>query len=115
MSGLHDLHDLLSDSPGILLADELGECALKIGKTHELRQLGRMGIGENSAVGNYNDAAADLFNNFEHMRDVENGLALRSKQFKEIFEEPCRNHVEPGEWLVEKDVYKRQGQAALGQ
>jgi hypothetical protein len=82
MSGLHDLHDLLGHDASVLLPDELSECALKIGQMHELRQLGRMGVGENSAVGNYNDTAADLFNNFEHMRDVENGLAVRSKQFK---------------------------------
>ena len=103
MSGLHDLHDLLGDGPGILLADELGEGAFEVWKVHEFGQLGRMGIGKNSAVGNHDDTVADLLDNFEHVRDIKNSLALRGQQFQQIFEQSCGNHVESRKGFVEDE------------
>ena len=86
MGDLHYLNNLLRDCARFLLLHQLCKDAFKIWKAHQLNQIRGRSIGQNSSFCNHDDTAANLFDDFKHMRDIENGFALRSEQLEEIFE-----------------------------
>src|ERR1039457_4120559 len=86
MANLHDLHHLLRNGPRVLLLDQLRKDAFKIGQAHQLRKIGGAGIGQDPALGDNDHAIADLLDNFKHMGDVEDSLALRREQLQEVSE-----------------------------
>ena len=93
--------------------DELGKNALEVGQAHEPRQFGGRRVGKHSAFGDDNDASANLLDDFEHMRDVEDGFSLGGEHLKKIFEEARGDDIEAGERLIEDEqpgiVQERRG------
>ena len=85
MGGFDHLHHLVRDGTRILLLDQLRKHFLKTRQMHQFRQIGGGRIGQHPPFGNYDDAVADLLNHLKHMRNVENGLAACSQQFKKVF------------------------------
>ena len=66
-------------------------------------ELGGWGVGEDFAFGDDDDAVADVLDDFEDVRDVEDRLALGGERFEEVFEETRGDDVEAGERFVEDE------------
>jgi hypothetical protein len=105
MSGLHDFDDGTRAGARVLLLDELREDTLKVGKTHKAGEIAGRRVGEDFAAGDDDDAAADLFDDFENVRDVEDGFALDGQDFEKILEETGRDDVETGKRLIENEKF----------
>ena len=57
------------------------------------------------AFGDYDDAVADLLDDFEDVGDVEDGFALGGEGYEEVFEEAGGDYVEAGEGFVEDEEF----------
>ena len=66
-------------------------------------EFGGWRVGKDFALGDDDDAVADQLDDFEHVRDVEDGLALRGELLQQVFEEPGGDDVEAGERFVEDE------------
>ena len=106
MSGLHDFDDGTRAGARVLLLDELREDTLKVGKTHKAGEIAGRRVGEDFAAGDDDDAAADLLNDLENVRDVEDGFALGSQDFEKVFEETGGDDVETGKRLIENEKFR---------
>src|ERR1700685_3404923 len=105
MANLHHLDHLLRRAAGILLLHQLRKHALKIRQAHQFGELGGMSVGQNSALGNHDHAAANLLDHFKHMGDVDHCFALRSQQLEQIFEQAARDDVEAGKRFIEDEQF----------
>src|SRR5271155_706814 len=72
----HHFDHFVGDGFRVLLLDQLREDAFETRQLHKLRQLRRRCVRTNLSLGDHNDAAANLLDNFKHMRNVEDGFTL---------------------------------------
>src|SRR5436305_15161603 len=101
ISGLpHDCDDFASRCPDILLFRELAEDLLERRQMHQIAQAADLVVGDDLALVQHDDPRTNLLRNFEHVRDIENGLA-RAGHLRDHFVQQQRGrYVEAGEWLA---------------
>jgi hypothetical protein len=92
-----------SDRACVLLTDELGKDAFEAAELHDGCELGGWSVGEELALGEDDDAVADLLDDFEDVRDVKNRLPFCGEFLEEVFEEAGGGDVEAGERFVEDE------------
>ena len=97
----HGFNKLPGEGAGVVLLDELREDAFEIGQGEQAFEVGWSRVGADAAAGEDDDAVADLLDDFEHVRDVEDGFAARGEFEEQVFEEAGGDDIEAGEWLVE--------------
>jgi hypothetical protein len=87
--------------PRVLLADQLREHLLETRQFHQPRQFRRRSVRHNLSLRDHDHPIADLFHDFQHMRDVQHRLACTGEFVEQIPKQPRRQHVETGQRLVE--------------
>ncbi len=81
-----------------------------VGQLHQAGEVAGRGVCDDLAPGEDDDAVADALDDFEHVRDVEDGFAFAGEQDEQVFEEAGGDGVEAGERLVEdEEVRDRAG------
>ena len=83
-------------------------CAKTLSRLGSLINVARSSGGAsatNLALCDHDDAVADLLDDFQHVRDVEDGFPLCRQEFKQVLEQPRRDDIESGERFVEDEQF----------
>ena len=103
MGILHDVDQIFGERFGVGLLHELREHTFQRGLLVHAHQFFGRRVCQHGAVGKDDDTVAHLLHHFQHMRDVEDGLALAAEDDQQVFEEARGHSVESAERFVEED------------
>src|SRR5579872_3836193 len=84
MRNPHDFDHLARGGLSILLAHQLRKDLFEAGQLHQPREVGGCRIGNDLALRDYDHAIAELLDDFEHVRDIEDRFAGAGKFVQQV-------------------------------
>src|ERR1700684_4738407 len=90
---LHYFHDVFGDLFGIFLQHQLRKNIFKRGQFHEVPQVLDRVVCHHHSLAQNDHAAADLLDDFEYVRAVQNGFSLPRQRLDETLEDQSGSHV----------------------
>src|SRR5579872_3121824 len=78
--------DVIGSRFHVVLLDELGEDLLQVRKVHEIAQAADRIVGDDAAAVEHYDVLADLLDELEHVRDIQDNFAPSGEGAEQVAE-----------------------------
>src|SRR5271155_2089513 len=99
----HHVDNIARDLRDVAVFHKMKENVFERSLADALANLFRGAASDNLSFPQDEQTRANLFNDFEDVRTIENGLAPRAEGLNEVFEDEGRSNVQAGERLIEDE------------